>query len=59
MRRWIVLSGAAMVIGLSATAAAQNGASPFSLAVSDDDKTLWVGLQPSDRVAEIATGRGG
>jgi YVTN family beta-propeller protein len=37
----------------------QIGASPFSLAVSDDDKTLWVGLQPSDRVAEIATGRGG
>jgi len=35
------------------------GVNPFSLAVSDDDKTLWVGNPPSDRVSEVATGRGG
>jgi YVTN family beta-propeller protein len=35
------------------------GVNPFSLAVSDDDKTLWVGNPPGDRVNEIATGRGG
>ena len=35
------------------------GVNPFSLAVSDDDKTLWVGNPPNDRVSEIATGRGG
>ena len=32
---------------------------PYSLAVSDDDKTLWVGNPPDNRVSEIATGRGG
>ena len=35
------------------------GVNPFSLAVSGDDKTLWVGIPPNDRVTEIATGRGG
>ena len=33
--------------------------SPFSLSVSADDKTLWVGSQPEDRLTRIATGRGG
>jgi len=33
--------------------------SPFSLSVSADDKTLWVGSQPEDRLTKIATGRGG
>jgi DNA-binding beta-propeller fold protein YncE len=35
------------------------GVNPFSLAVSDDDKRLWIGIPPTDRVTEIATGRGG
>jgi DNA-binding beta-propeller fold protein YncE len=35
------------------------GVNPFSLAASSDDKTLWVGSQPDDRLTEIATGRGG
>jgi YVTN family beta-propeller protein len=35
------------------------GVNPFSLAVSDDDKRLWVGIPPNDRVSEIATGRDG
>jgi pSer/pThr/pTyr-binding forkhead associated (FHA) protein len=35
------------------------GVNPFSLDISKDDKTLWVGNPPNDRVTEIATGRGG
>jgi DNA-binding beta-propeller fold protein YncE len=35
------------------------GVNPYSLAVSDDDKTLWVGSPPNDRVSVVATGRGG
>ncbi|WP_053227044.1 protein kinase domain-containing protein [Solirubrobacter soli] len=35
------------------------GVNPYSLAVSDDDKTLWVSNPPNDRVSKIATGRGG
>ena len=35
------------------------GVSPFSLAASDEGKTLWVGSQAENRLAQIATGRGG
>jgi DNA-binding beta-propeller fold protein YncE len=35
------------------------GVNPFSLAISDDDKTLWVGNPPNNRVTVVATGRGG
>ena len=35
------------------------GVNPYALAVSDDDKTLWVTNPPGNRVSKIATGRGG
>jgi DNA-binding beta-propeller fold protein YncE len=35
------------------------GVNPFSLAVADDDKSLWVGSVAKNRLTEIATGRGG
>jgi YVTN family beta-propeller protein len=35
------------------------GVNPFSMAVSDDDKRLWVGIPPNNGIDEVATGRGG